>query len=138
MTDSFPNCSNSEEGTWSLSRQKLTQLVNQLCADFGKRFEGCFLWAQLQLEKNLRGIVLSTLDQMDLFSQTRFSRISDWLLHSHRGEPEPDEGQVRDSTLRDGSPSPSGSWSLPSLESVGITSEEWATRGWNVFFGAWD
>ena len=35
------------------------------------------------------------------------------------------------------SPSPSGSWSLPSLESVGITSEEWVTRGWDVFFGAW-
>jgi len=34
-------------------------------------------------------------------------------------------------------PSPSGSWSLPSLESVGITSEEWVTRGWDVFFGAW-
>ena len=33
--------------------------------------------------------------------------------------------------------SPSGSWSLPSLESVGITSEEWVTRGWDVFFGAW-
>ena len=34
-------------------------------------------------------------------------------------------------------PSPSGAWSVAGLESVGITSEEWVTRGWNVFFGAW-
>lgn len=46
---------------------------------------------------------------------------------------EPDRGSNPVTTP----PSPSGSWSLPSFESVGITSEEWVTRGWNVFFGAW-
>ena len=47
--------------------------------------------------------------------------------------PEPDYG----TDLFDHSPSPSESLGIPSWESVDVTSEEWATRGWDVFFGEW-
>jgi len=98
-----------------------------------KLVESCFLQLQLRF-KSLRIHLPKT---FDLFLKGGPSHIIEQLLQSHRCEPEPEEGQEPDSRLRDGSPSPSGSWSNPSLESVGITSEEWVTRGWNVFFGAW-
>jgi len=28
-------------------------------------------------------------------------------------------------------------WSTSMWESVGVTSEEWVSRGWNVLFGGW-
>lgn len=30
----------------------------------------------------------------------------------------------------------SESWSVPCLESVGVTPEEWESCGWNIFFGS--
>jgi len=137
MTNRFPDCSNSEEGTWSLSRQKSSHLRNRIFMQIGalkkKLVESCFL----ELEIRFKSLRRHSPKIFDLFVKTGPSRIIEQLLQLHRCEPEPVEGRELDSRLRDRSPSPSGSWSLPSLESVGITSEEWVTRGWNVFFGAW-
>jgi len=50
---------------------------------------------------------------------------------------EPDQESLSDARWQSRSFFSSDLQGFPSLESVGITSEEWVTRGWNVFFGAW-
>jgi len=91
----------------------------------------------LQIQLRLKSLQDNLPKRLDILLRTRHDRIIGRLLQSHQCEPEPDEGRELDSKSRDGPPSPLESWSNPSLESVGITSEEWVTRGWNVFFGAW-
>jgi len=49
----------------------------------------------------------------------------------------PDYESPSDIIMRDRSPSPSGSWGIPSWDAMDVTSEEWVSCGWNVFFGAW-
>ena len=134
VTVRFFDRSNSEEGTLPPLLQKAIHLTKQFRADIGKRVEDSILEIKLLFDNFVRNL---SPQKSDLFLQIGPFRICERLSYSYRYEPKPNVGWVLDSRMRGRSPSPSGSWSDSSLESVGTTSEEWVFRGWNVFLGSW-
>jgi len=137
MTDSLLDHSSRKDGLLFLVRQKSTHLMEQVGTVIAERAEGIFLWVNLVVRELQNSLGQSLYTELDSWLQSRFPHLVETLRLESPSVSMPNHASPCNIILRDRSPSPSGSWGISSLDSMGVTSEEWVSRGWNVFFGAW-